>query len=312
MQLLLLGKFEDAEKILRISDEPEFIYWQTKIREKSGESTDSLRTYLVKTHPLSYYSLVQNRSTLVFDTMTIATWISQFGDSTVTFGASDSAHLSNAVRYFSMNETRYAIAELDLIPNKSAQDLLFLSRLCAQYGANKQSILYSLEIRRIAEKNGVHTNPAALFRLLYPTRYMFRIMDQGMDASLCLAMIWQESLFDPDAQSHADARGLMQIIPTTGAKIARDLGVSSYSLYDPTTSIRFGTYYYSNLFRDFESVPLSLAGYNAGPVRVKQWLTKRARYDMDEFIDLIPYDETREYVKRVLGRQVIYETLLEM
>lgn len=312
MQLLRLGKLKDAEQILRIGNEPEFVYWRAKITETFGESAESLTTYLVKTHPLSYYTLVQNKSAVVFDTTAIDTWISQFGDSTVTFSASDSTHLSNAVRYFSINETEYALAELALIEDKSAHDLLFLSRLCAQYGANKQSILYSLQIRKIAEKNGVQTTPRALFTLLYPTRYMFRIIDQNMDASLCLAMIWQESLFDPDAQSHADARGLMQIIPSTGAKIAHDLGVTSYSLYDPSTSIQFGTYYFHNLFKDFESVPLSLAGYNAGPVRVKRWVTKRARHEMDEFIDLIPYDETRDYVKRVLGRQVIYETLLEM
>lgn len=312
MQLLRLGKLKDAEQILRISDEPEFVYWRAKITEKFGASAESLTMYLVKTHPLSYYSLVQNKSTVVFDTTAIDTWISQFADSTVTFNAFDSTHINNAIRYFSINETEYALAELGLVEDMSAPDLLFLSRLCAQYGANKQSILYSLQIKKIAEKNGVQTPPRALFKLLYPTRYMFRIIDQNMDASLCLAMIWQESLFDPDAQSHADARGLMQIIPSTGAKIAHDLGVTSYSLYDPSTSIRFGTYYFHNLFKEFESVPLSLAGYNAGPVRVKRWVTKRARHEMDEFIDLIPYNETRNYVKRVLGRQIIYETLLEM
>lgn len=312
MQLVQLGKFSEAEQILRISDDPEFIYWRAKIKEKSDEPDESLTTYLVNIHPLSYYTLVLSKTPVVFDTMEINTWISQFDDSIVTFSAPDSAHLNNAVRYFSLNETEYALSELALIENTSTHDLLFLSRLCAQYGANKQSILYSLQIKEIAEKSGVRTTPRALFRLIYPIRYVFRIIDQDMDASLCLAMIWQESLFDPDAQSHADARGLMQIIPSTGGKIAHDLGITYYSLYDPSTSIQFGTYYFHNLYQDFESVPLSLAGYNAGPVPVRRWITKRASHELDEFIDLIPYDETRDYVKRVLGRQVIYETLLEM
>jgi soluble lytic murein transglycosylase-like protein len=312
MQLLRLEKYNEAEQIFRVSNDPEFIYWRARATERSGGSAESLMTYLTNTYPLSYYTIVQSKNAVVFDTMTLDTWIAQFGDSAATFSASDSTHLRNAVRYFSINETEYALAELALIDDKNAHDLLFLSQLCAQYGANKQSILYSLQVKNSAEKNGVHTTPRALFDLLYPTRYLFRIIDLNTDTSLCLAMIWQESLFDPDAQSHADARGLMQIIPSTGAKIAHDLNVSSYSLYDPSTSIRFGTYYFQNLYKDFESVPLSLAGYNAGPVRVKQWVTKRAPRGMDEFIDLIPYDETRYYVKSVLSLRVIYETLLEM
>lgn len=312
MQLVRLGKLNEAEQILRISDEPEFVYWRAKIKEQSGKPAESLMTYLIQTHPLSYYTLVQNKGVVAFDTMAMSTWISQFGDSTITFSRTDSVHLSNAVRYFSLNETEYALAELALIEDKSIADLLFLSRLCGRYGANKQSILYSLQIRKFAERSGVQTIPRTLFRLIYPTRYMFRIIDQNMDVSLCLAMIWQESLFDPDVQSHADARGLMQIIPSTGEKIAQDLGVTYYSLYDPSTSIQFGTYYWYNLYRDFKSVPLALAGYNAGPIRVKQWITKRGHHEMDEFIDLIPYDETRDYVKQVLSRQVIYRTLLEM
>ena len=103
----------------------------------------------------------------------------------------------------------------------------------------------------------------------------------------------------------------MQIIPSTGAKIAKDLDVASYSLYEPITSVQFGTYYFLNLLKEFDSVPLSLAGYNAGPVRVRRWAKQNPRYEIDEFIDLIPYDETRNYVKHVLSRQIIYETLFE-
>ncbi len=311
MQLFRLGKLGNADTVFRISNEPEFVYWRAKITEKQGNAADSLKTILTTEYPLSYYTLVRNNSAIVFDTTALDVWMLQFGDSIASFSARDSAHLSNAARYFSINETEYAVAELDLISEKSARDLLFLSKLCAQYGANKESILYSLEIKKMAEKNGIHTIPRALFSLLYPTRYLFRITDQNMDASLCLAMIWQESLFDPDAQSPADARGLMQIVPATGAKIAKDLNVTSYSLYDPVTSVQFGTYYFLNLQKEFESVPLSLAGYNAGPVRVRQWVAQNPRYEIDEFIDLIPYDETRNYVKEVLSRQIIYETLFE-
>jgi soluble lytic murein transglycosylase len=124
-------------------------------------------------------------------------------------------------------------------------------------------------------------------------------------------MIWQESLFDPDAVSSANARGIMQIIPPTAQAIAKDLQVESYSLHDPSVSIRFGCYYFNNLLKDFNSVPLSLAGYNAGPVRVKRWIKQDPNYEMDVFIDLIPYNETRNYIKLILSRKKIYNKLLK-
>jgi soluble lytic murein transglycosylase len=146
---------------------------------------------------------------------------------------------------------------------------------------------------------------------VYPIRYAFTMMNEQCDMSLCLAMIWQESLFQPQAVSSANAKGLMQIIPATAKQIARELGVSSYAVHDASTSIKFGWYYFSNMLKEFNSIPLSLAGYNAGPHRVKRWITNNSDSEIDEFIELIPYNETRNYVKSVLARQVIYKTLLE-
>jgi soluble lytic murein transglycosylase len=199
---------------------------------------------------------------------------------------------------------------LNMIEDKSPHDLLYLSKLCARYGADKQSILYSLKLKRFAKKYNIKKFPVELYKLMYPVRYTFLIKNQQIDLGLCLAMIWQESLFDPEALSPANARGIMQIIPPTAQKIARDLDVQSYSLYYPSTSIKFGCYYFLNLLNDFKSIPLSLAGYNAGPVRVKKWIEQDPNYEIDEFIDLIPYNETRNYVKSILSREIIYKTLL--
>jgi soluble lytic murein transglycosylase len=103
----------------------------------------------------------------------------------------------------------------------------------------------------------------------------------------------------------------MQIIPTTGKAISSDLNIAEYSLHEPSISIKFGSYYFKNRVADFNSIPLALAAYNAGPVRVRKWVEKNPNAEMDEFIELIPYDETRDYVKYVLARQVIYAILLE-
>jgi len=310
MQLYKIGHLHKAEEILKDYPESDFIYWRTRIKEQLGEPIDSLKEFLVTEHPLSYYSLVQLGHDIILDTSSLDTWIRQFGDSAVSFTRQDSLHLEKALRYFHLNEIEYAEKELKMVNSENALNILYLSRLCADYGADKQSILYSLRLRNVAEKNGMQKFAHELFDLIYPVRYTFTIKEQQIDPSLCLAMIWQESLFDPEAESPARAKGLMQIIPSTGKKIAQELRVKSYSLDDPVMSIRFGCHYFLNAFSNFNSVALSLAAYNAGPFRVKRWLGKNETIELDEFIELIPYTETRNYVKRILSRQVIYKKLL--
>jgi soluble lytic murein transglycosylase len=77
-------------------------------------------------------------------------------------------------------------------------------------------------------------------------------------------------------------------------------------------SIRFGCYYFLNLYHEINSVPYALAGYNAGPVRIKRWLAQNPNPELDAFIDLIPFDETRNYVKLILARQRIYDQIMEL
>jgi len=310
MQLYKTGRLHKAEEVLKDYSISDFIYWRTRIKEQLGESADSLKEFLVTEHPLSYYSLVQLGHDIILDTTSLDTWIRQFGDSVVSFTKQDSFHIQKAVRYFHLNEIEYAEKELEMVNSENALNILYLSRLCADYGADKQSILYSLRLRNLAEKNNMKRFAHELFDLIYPVRYTFTIKEQQIDPSLCLAMIWQESLFDPEAESPARAQGLMQIIPSTGKKIAQELRVKTYSLDDPAISIRFGCYYFLNGLNHFNSVALSLAAYNAGPLRVKRWLGKNENTELDEFIELIPYSETRNYVKRVLSRQVIYKKLL--
>ena len=310
MQLFRIGELVKADSILKVSTDPEFLYWRIRIKDRLGQSTEDLRNHLADMFPLSYYNLVRNRNDLVFDTLALDEWMGNFADSITSFSYSDSQHIAKAIRYFKLNEMNFGMKELDMVEDKSPQDLLHLSRLCAQYGADRYSILFSLRVKKAAKNKNIMEWPYELFRLMYPVRYTFTIMDQQIELSLCLAMIWQESLFDPEALSSANAKGLMQIIPPTARAIASDLKVQSYSLNDPSVSIRFGCYYFTKLLNDFNSVPLSLAGYNAGPVRAKRWIKQDPNYEIDEFIELIPYNETRNYVKSILNRRIIYKKLV--
>ncbi|MBP1714735.1 MAG: lytic transglycosylase domain protein [Deltaproteobacteria bacterium] len=136
---------------------------------------------------------------------------------------------------------------------------------------------------------------------------------QNLDPALLSAVILEESRFDPQALSVAGARGLMQIMPGTGKDIAKSLKVRPYGdqqLYNPELNIRFGSWYLARLLAEFEGkTHLAVAAYNAGPRAVRDWLTRFPGLPEDEFVEKIPYVETRNYVVRVLTSRQVYNIL---
>jgi soluble lytic murein transglycosylase len=158
--------------------------------------------------------------------------------------------------------------------------------------------------------------PEQAWRILYPLEYdqllRQKAEEESLDASLVAALICQESTFDAGALSVAGARGLMQVIPPTGRALARQLGVRyrTSDLFDPTTSLRFGTRYLRQLFERFGGrVERALAAYNAGPHRVDAWTAGRPDISEEEFVESIPFSETRHYVMTVLAGQRHYQRL---
>jgi peptidoglycan lytic transglycosylase len=158
--------------------------------------------------------------------------------------------------------------------------------------------------------------PDAVWRILYPLSYADALVAQakseGLDAALVAAVIWQESTFDPTAVSSAGARGLMQLEPPTGRSVARGLGLRYQPgvLHDPTVSLRLGTRYLRQMINAFGGrVEKALAAYNAGPTRVRTWSNARPGLSGEEFIESIPFPETRSYVTNILAHQEHYRRL---
>ncbi|WP_233840817.1 transglycosylase SLT domain-containing protein [Dyella sp. 2HG41-7] len=133
----------------------------------------------------------------------------------------------------------------------------------------------------------------------------------GIDPSWAYGILRQESAWMSDAQSGADARGLMQLVPGTGAEVARRNGLpwrGGDSLYDPATNIQLGTRYLAHMAQRYDGSPwLASAAYNAGAARVNQWLDARGSLPPDIFVATMPFKETREYVARVMYYSVIYD-----
>ena len=149
------------------------------------------------------------------------------------------------------------------------------------------------------------------YKLAYRDWIAAYSLSNDLDPYFVCGVIFTESKFNPEAQSSAGARGLMQVMPATGAEIAEALNepFDADMLFDPETSIRYGTYYLRQQMNAFDNNPkIVLAAYNAGPHRASQWI---ADYGIDSNggIAYIPFGETDRYVDRVLFAQSIYEIL---
>ncbi|MFP7724038.1 lytic transglycosylase domain-containing protein [Lysobacter sp. D1-1-M9] len=154
-----------------------------------------------------------------------------------------------------------------------------------------------------------------LYGLRFPLHHAATIRREAakydIDPAWVAAEIRAESIFNPQARSPADARGLMQVLPGTGAAVARRIGVpwrGGESLYDADTNIVLGTAYLRQLLDEYGGQPyFAIAGYNAGPTPLNRWRSQRPGMDPDFWIETISYRETREYVARILAFSVIYD-----
>lgn len=137
--------------------------------------------------------------------------------------------------------------------------------------------------------------------------------ENGLDPFLVASLIRQESEFNPAAISGANAWGLMQVLPSTGKKLARSLHVRSFSnqsLLSPNINMQLGTRYFRELIDHFNGrVEYALAAYNAGSDRVDAWLAGGNFRDTQEFVESIPFTETREYVQSILRNATVYRKL---
>jgi soluble lytic murein transglycosylase len=142
-----------------------------------------------------------------------------------------------------------------------------------------------------------------------------KAQERELDPYLVLALIRQESLFDARARSPAAAVGLMQLIPPTAARVARQLGLavpSQERLFEPEVNLILGTQYLKDLLERYSNNwPKALAAYNAGEAAVDRWEREIVTDDIEEFVEQIPYVETRGYVKLVLRNHRIYKRLYE-
>jgi soluble lytic murein transglycosylase len=202
----------------------------------------------------------------------------------------------------------------DLIPRRwplhPIRSALTQSLALNRGSASKESI-YAVEVLMNSVPNDYLPEllPITLRRLLYPRYFYDYIEDDskhfGADPTLVLAIMREESRFNPRAKSEAAARGLLQFIITTASEIGREIGlvnVAPEDLYDPRVIIRLGASYVSTLSKQFsEDRYRTAAAYNAGPHQVALWSRLAPASDDDFFLSSINFDETKQYVRKVMN-----------
>jgi soluble lytic murein transglycosylase len=203
----------------------------------------------------------------------------------------------------------YAWEELEDVVQASVGDHVRLYGASAAYVRDERYHLALRIVRRhfgTLAVSGDPTLPRAFWEIIYPLGWRSEVTDAaqraGLDPYLVAAVVREESSYYPRAVSRAGARGLMQLMPATARPMADLRGLAfegGLLLDDPRANLDMGASFLAGLLKEFGDPRVALAAYNAGPKRARDWWKTRRTNDMEAWVEQIPYDETRQYVKRV-------------
>jgi soluble lytic murein transglycosylase len=285
-------------------------YWHARALERGGQSAAATAIYqaLAQSTASNYYPELAARRIAAPPAQLAGAGAPEPAYSavpSVAAGSLTAFHLSRVATLKALGLTDLEPRELRALADEGPADPRVRDFVLAEL-QRTGSWYEAIEVTVRLEKYG-SLDPSTTERLRYPRAYWDLIAAaasrDALDPYLVLALTRQESLFNPQARSVSDARGLMQLMPATADRVGPSAGVvqASLNLYDPSLSVRVGTVYLKNLFDMFGGDPFkAVAAYNAGEHAVQQW---NAKYpgDDDQWVENIGFRETREYVKRVIG-----------
>jgi soluble lytic murein transglycosylase len=279
----------------------EWRYWQARIAQKLGKTSAALDGYSALAQQATFYGfLAADRANLPYSICPQDV-------------AADPAALQQVENDPGMTRA-FEFFALGMFPNARRE----WNRAYANLAAAQQLQAVSLASSRgwvdravfAFGKSGDLQYYALRFPLADKDRVITSARNAGIDPAWAFAIIRAETAWQTDARSGADARGLMQLLPGTAKMVARrsDLPYDgAASLYDPAINIPLGTQYLANLAVRFDGSPwLASAAYNAGPGNARRWVDARGNLDPEAFILTIPFNETRDYVTRVMSFATLY------
>jgi len=277
------------------------LYWAGRAREQAGAgNANELYNQILAEAPRSYYGmLAAGRLGRVKEGGVSSKIVLPTEPRVALIDDSGFARVAMLRR---LNLVDDAAVELEDVVQGAATDPVRLYGLAGVYIEVERYHMALRIMRRYfqpAAATGDPALPRAFWEMFYPFAWRDEVRDaaqrRGIDPHLVAAVVREESSYYPRATSRAGARGLMQLMPATARLMA-----PGSDLEDPSVNIELGTRFLAGLMREFNDPRLALAAYNAGPNRVRQWLNTRPSDDIEAFVEQIPFDETRLYVKKVV------------
>jgi soluble lytic murein transglycosylase len=229
----------------------------------------------------------------------------------------DSPHLAKARLLANAGLNDYIAQEIAADPDSASWSALAEAQIYASYGETFRAMRSLKKALPYAATASIQSIPLPYWRILFPEPYWETIKAESaknkLDPYLVASLIRQESEFNPSAVSSANACGLMQLLPSEGKSLAREEGIEhfqTFQLFDPATNIRLGTRYLRKTLDHFGGVTeYALAAYNAGDSRVVDWQAAGPYQGIDEFVESIPFTETREYVQAISRNVETYKAI---
>ena len=281
-------------------------YWQARASQRAGDraAAERLYTLIIGEAPGSYYADLAERRLGRTSTSSHGITAPPAPQIGATPTGADPYHWIRAAELQAVGLDPLARAEVRAFEREHS-DRVEPRAVVAAYQATGD---YRDAIR-VGTARGL-ADPAIFFPLAFWPQVAATSNRQGVDPLLVLALMRQESMFDPSARSPADARGLMQLLPSTADLVAQRMGqpAPDGSLYDPDTNIVLGIAHLRELLDGYGGDRVKvLAAYNGGVDAVARWQQRFGDLEPDEFVESITYRETRDYVKRVLGNYRRYQ-----
>src|SRR6201987_5336764 len=321
--------FEEQIALYPSSGEvPAALYWRTRLAEEDGEPAKAAAYYQKLSEPFRnfyYAELARQRLKVlapVSDPVEYALLdrvppLNIPGKITTDDPPVDDLHVQKAHLLENGGLVDFAIRELQAA---DTQDGNWALAETARPYQDRGRYDRAIEVMKHGVPNyfavDVPELPRTYWEALFPKAYwgdLKRFSTQNeLDPYLVASLIRQESEFNPNALSRANAVGLMQLLPVTGKKVAKEVNLHHYNpsqLYTPTVNLQLGTRYFKTMVDKFGSFEYALAAYNAGSDRGQDWVSEGKYRDPQEFVESIPFTETREYVQAILRNANVYKQL---
>lgn len=323
------GRYREAGESLRAlaeqhdsEFEPQALYWMARAGEQYQQpEVQEYYRKLCQRHRFTYYCQLARERMKTSPGLEAPLDVSMVSAETSTEGQPTAAVITRAdiaqqtayrraieLKTLGLDgDAAHEVAVLTERYSREPDALVALSTMLNEVGAYHQALrLARARFRDQLERTGGTFAPT-LWNVAYPTGLLPTIKLQGakgVDPYLIAAIIREESQYDVKAVSRVGAIGLMQVMPATANTVAQRVGLPALGredLFDQETNIRIGVRYVEQLLEQFSgNLVYTIASYNAGPLAVGNWIAQYRGQGQDEFVELIPYQETRQYVKRVL------------